>query len=344
MTPLILISGFLGAGKTTLLKALLPQLVGQGIRPHVVLNDYMNARVDAATLGEYTRLVTPISGTCVCCGSQDELIDSLVIAEKTPESIALLEANGTADTLQLIEILSAKQALSGYSLPIQINVIDGKRWQKRHWHNKLERGQVESAGYLYITRKEAIPEKRYEQVKIETRVLAPRAQVVTTPEEIGAALVELVRDVPNLPPRRFDVEKNTMHENMGHHHHHEDGHHHHAHGHQHTAHHFASLELPLPPNLTRQALQTFLEKLPPEVLRAKGIAAFQDEEQPVYFQRTDTIDGITMQRLMIREVLDNVAVLIGLDLDHDTYTNMLHDSIAKASALHDNALFYGQTQ
>ena len=322
MTPLILISGFLGAGKTTLLRELLPQLVENGVRPHVVLNDYMNARVDAATLGEYTRLVTPISGTCVCCGSQEELIDSLVIAEKTPESIALLEANGTADTLQLIEIMSAKQALSGYSLPIQINVIDAKRWQKRHWHNKLERSQVESAGYLYITRKEAVKPERYDQVEIETRVLAPRATVVTDPKTIGDALIDLVRDVPNLPPRRFEAEKQTEQKAEGHEHHH---------GHNHAAHHFASLELPLPPNLTRKALQSFLEKLPPEVLRAKGIAAFKDEEKPVYFQRTDTIDGITMHELRIREVLDNVAVLIGLDLDHDTYATALQDAIAANS-------------
>ncbi len=37
--------------------------------------------------------------------------------------------------------------------------------------------------------------------------------------------------------------------------------------------------------------------------------------QPVYFQRTNTIDAITMYALRTREVLDNVAVLIGLDLD-----------------------------
>lgn len=37
---------------------------------------------DAETLGEYTKLVTPISGTCVCCGSQAELLDALVMAEK----------------------------------------------------------------------------------------------------------------------------------------------------------------------------------------------------------------------------------------------------------------------
>ena len=328
MVPLILISGFLGAGKTTLLKALLPQLVEQGVRPHVVLNDYMNARVDAATLGEYTRLVTPISGTCVCCGSQEELIDSLVIADKEPGSIALLEANGTADTLQLIEILSAKQALSGYSLPIQINVIDGKRWQKRHWHNKLERSQVESAGYLYITRKKNISEKRYDQVEIETRVLAPRATVVTDPKAIGDALIELVRDVPNLPPRRFEAQKQTEHEHDDHH---EHGHHHHQHGHNHAAHHFASLEIPLPANVTRKALQAFLEKLPEEVLRAKGIAAFCDEKEPVYFQRTDTIHGVTMHELRIREVLDNVAVLIGLDLDHDTYATALQEAIDATS-------------
>ena len=87
----------------------------------------------------------------------------------------------------------------------------------------------------------------------------------------------------------------------------------------------------MPANLTRKALQAFLEKLPEEVLRAKGIAAFCDEEEPVYFQRTDTIDGITMHELRIREVLDNVAVLIGLDLDHDTYVTALQDAIDTTS-------------
>ena len=47
MTPLILIAGFLGAGKTTLLRALLPRLGARGLRPHVILNDYENADVDA---------------------------------------------------------------------------------------------------------------------------------------------------------------------------------------------------------------------------------------------------------------------------------------------------------
>lgn len=47
MTPLIIIVGFLGSGKTTYLKKLLPLLSNLGIEPHVIINDYENASIDA---------------------------------------------------------------------------------------------------------------------------------------------------------------------------------------------------------------------------------------------------------------------------------------------------------
>ncbi len=47
MTPLVLLVGFLGAGKTTYLRALIPALTAEGLQPHVIINDYQNARVDA---------------------------------------------------------------------------------------------------------------------------------------------------------------------------------------------------------------------------------------------------------------------------------------------------------
>src|SRR5882757_10372319 len=50
MTPLVLLVGFLGSGKTTYLRALLPALQSNGLDPHVVINDYQNAKVDAALL------------------------------------------------------------------------------------------------------------------------------------------------------------------------------------------------------------------------------------------------------------------------------------------------------
>jgi G3E family GTPase len=78
MTPLVLITGFLGSGKTTRLRELLPHLIEAGVRPHVILNDYANADVDSATLRDLVPDITPITGSCVCCDSRDELFDVLV--------------------------------------------------------------------------------------------------------------------------------------------------------------------------------------------------------------------------------------------------------------------------
>ena len=59
MPPLILIVGFLGSGKTTYLRRLLPELRGRGIDPHVIINDYQNARVDAELLRELAVSIVP---------------------------------------------------------------------------------------------------------------------------------------------------------------------------------------------------------------------------------------------------------------------------------------------
>ena len=116
-TPLVLVAGFLGSGKTTLLRTLLPELRAAGILPHVILNDYRNAEVDAATLEGDRDLITPIAGTCICCGSQEELMRALVDARLGPDSVMLLEANGTADTAEIIELLTVDRRLARYTPP-----------------------------------------------------------------------------------------------------------------------------------------------------------------------------------------------------------------------------------
>lgn len=66
MMPLVLLAGFLGAGKTRLLSQLIPALHARGTRSRVILNDFENATIDAARLGELEALVTPLNGECVC--------------------------------------------------------------------------------------------------------------------------------------------------------------------------------------------------------------------------------------------------------------------------------------
>lgn len=304
MTPLYLITGFLGAGKTTLLRSMVPKLIERGVRPHIILNDYQNARVDAASFEEYTSLVKPIAGTCVCCGSRDALFDALRSAPLTPESVMLIEANGTADAAQLIEIFTADDATARYTLPIQVVVVDAKRWQKRHWNNRVERSQVETAGYGVLTRRDEVSPERANQVQSEVEGLAPRLSWSTS-DHLAQAAHRLLGQSNQLPPRRFESEKNGPS-------------HHHDHHHQHAEHHFASLEVPLPERLPQAALERYLQDLPPEVLRAKGIAYVEEEEHPIYFQRVDGPDSVSLKRIRSEQSFDAVAILIGVDIDPAT--------------------------
>ena len=151
MTPLILLVGFLGAGKTTYLRRLLPQLSKLGIEAHIIINDYQNASVDAELLHDLTEMIVPISGSCVCCGSRDKLLSALEDFDHRPGRVVIIETNGRTDSEELIELLSLATELEQFALPTQVSVIDGKRWQKRFWHNGLELDQAKTANHLFVS-------------------------------------------------------------------------------------------------------------------------------------------------------------------------------------------------
>ena len=150
MPPLIVFVGFLGAGKTTFLRSLLPHLNAAGLEPQVILNDYQNAKVDALSLRESIERVVPIAGSCVCCGSRDEMFDALAAAKLSPKSVMLMEANGTVDAAQIIELLSCDLRAVRYALPWQLGVVDARRWQRRSEHNEMEAQQLRTATHLSL--------------------------------------------------------------------------------------------------------------------------------------------------------------------------------------------------
>ncbi len=305
MTPLVLLVGFLGSGKTTYLRKLLPALQSNGLDPHVVINDYQNAKVDAALLEDLAESVVPISGSCVCCGSREELIASLEKFEHAPNRVLVVETNGTTDSEELIELLSLEPALSGFTLPIQLSVIDGKRWQKRFWHNSLELEQARTANFLFVSRTDEIDEARAIAIakSFEKHGIADQR---ATPDQFAIELVEIVAAVGKFATR--DVVAHPAGCDCGHdHHHHED----HDHDHSHEAHHFASLQIDLPEIVTRSSLERFLAALPDEVIRAKGLVRLTESPGEYHvFQKVER----SVQLLPIganSRLNHSVSVLIG---------------------------------
>lgn len=269
MTPLIVIVGFLGAGKTTFLQKLVPALGAEGLTPSLLINDYQNARIDAERFRGVIDEVTTLNGDCVCCGSRDELLAALEQFEHRTGRVLLLETNGTTDSEQLLETLAFNKDLKRFTPPIQLSIIDGQRWQRRFWHNALEREQVRTATHLFISRTDIIAPERLASVEKSLDSLGIHAPV-TDPASFA-------REIASLPDTLKSARRHKPHSHETEHHRSEGEHHHH-----HAKHHFASCEIPLPAFVFKRAFEDFLIALPKEVLRAKGLVVFR--EDPGEFQ------------------------------------------------------------
>jgi G3E family GTPase len=295
MTPLVVITGFLGAGKTTFLRDLLPLLPARGVTPVVIINDYMNALVDAAQVRDLAKAVLAVSGSCVCCGSRDELMDALATVDLPPNAAVLVEVNGTADPPVLLEFLAADKRAARFQPPVQVTVIDAERWQRRHWNNDIEAEQALTASYLQITRGAKVGAERVAEVEAGLRTRNPHATIVT-PVAFADIVADLVRGRANPPSVALPREHLP-----------------------HDAHHYAAIELPMPAAIARADLLRFLDALPDEVVRAKGVAFLPDEGGNAYlFQKIEGRGTAALMKLGTPEGLRPTVIFIGPRLPEAT--------------------------
>ena len=307
MTPLILLVGFLGSGKTSYLRRLLPELRSCGVDPHVIINDYQNAQVDAELLRDLADSIVPISGSCVCCGSREELLGTLCKFEHLPDRVVVVETNGTTDSEELIELLSLEPTLAKFTHPLQLSVIDGQRWQKRFWHNSLELAQARTANFLFLSRWDDLDPARKKKVEDSLSHHHLHAERMDAAQFAGEILtvVSEVRSIPERAAAPHPAHCSCEHTDMS--------------STSHPAHHFASMQIRLPETVSRLAVTTFLEGLPREVIRVKGLVRLAESPDEYHvFQRVDTAPAQWLPIGRTTRLSHPVAVLIGPGIDAES--------------------------
>lgn len=331
MTPLILLVGFLGAGKTSLLRKMIPLLREKGLRPSIILNDYQNAKIDAELFRELEAEVKPISGSCVCCGSRDKLLEVLDSHEHSDGNILLVETNGTTDAEELVTMLAADPRLGRFSLPFQVSIVDAKRWQKRFWHNSLEADQLATASVIYLGHTDEVDEERLNKVLASLEAIKAPLPALSL-EKLATELAQLVQECAT---GRNRVVSGTCeqcgHEHDSHEHEHASHHEHeeditqHKHQHNQARHHFAAVETALPPLVNRKTFENALLSLPEEILRAKGLVRFEDSPQELnIFQKIGHFDAVQIAPLEGEPITNQtLAVFIGSHIDEDFSRNFV---------------------
>jgi G3E family GTPase len=346
MTPLVLITGFLGAGKTTFLRRVLPLLIEAGARPRVILNDYANADLDSATLRDLVPDITPITGSCVCCNSMDDLLGTLMDLQLGERDVVFVEANGTTDPLPLLEVFLLTSLRRRFPCLLQIALIDAKRWQRRGTNDELERMQARTASHLRFTWMDAAAKGRQLNVRTEVKRLNPRAEEVNAksfaarlaaltsmPDDAAApAFVAWPKPTAASPlpfklspltggrtPIRNDTEPSIFssplfqsRRSVKHA----------------LAHRFRAIQLEVPRGLRPLQLVAWLESLPAAVIRAKGIVEFGDQPGRFhYFQRVE--DTVSFSDMAVQPP-DNLtlALLIGVGLDEPSLRTSANQLLA----------------
>ena len=302
--PLVLIAGFLGAGKTTFLQALLESLEQRGIPSSVIVNDFENADVDATRLRASTAsLIEIISGACVCCSSLTEFIHKLGSIEIPHRGVLLIEANGASDFMSLIAAITAHKEAGRFTSPLQVTMIDARRWQNRLVHNQLEREQVLTSTHWKLTHDEETSPQRLALVREKIAQLTPRG-IETDAESFAKYLSILRAGFAVTPTHENDPENDgffddELAEPHTHHHHAERA--------------FTSMQLTLPSSIRHTKLEHVLENLPDSVLRVKGVCRL--DHCPLFFSFQHVRpENETWLLPMHASDLQPMAVVIGVNL------------------------------
>lgn len=266
--PLVLIAGFLGAGKTTFLRALMGRLEERNMGFSVVVNDFENAEVDAARLRSFDAEVQSIDGSCVCCSSLNEFMQTLGNIEVPPGGVLLVEVNGASDLMSLIAAITVRYECRRFTSPLQITMIDAQRWQQRGEHNELEHEQAQTSTHYMISHADGADAAGLSRLRRAVLAASPRA-IETTAD----CLAEYLRFF-SLSSRFGSRENKVTSELHTHHHHHHEG-----------ERAFTSMRVDLPFVVRRGDLEQALRDLPEEVIRVKGLCRLAElPTVPMSFQ------------------------------------------------------------
>lgn len=124
------ITGFLGAGKSTIVQRWLGELPRNEVA--VIVNERGDVGIDGELLAAHVARLREITGGCVCCNSQAELVSALAELSATTPAPAriLVETSGAASPAGVIRALSAPRSRDRLVLDGVVAVVDVMRAQR----------------------------------------------------------------------------------------------------------------------------------------------------------------------------------------------------------------------
>ena len=257
--PVLIVAGYLGAGKTTLINQMLSTAT---TRIAVIVNDFGSVNIDAALIAERHEDTIELTNGCVCCVVGESLTDVLfAISDRLqqPEAI-IIEASGVADP----SVVASYAHLSGFHLAgvlVLVDAVNATNTSLDTYVGVTFARQVRTADLVAISKSDvATPDQLLSTRNIVTD-LAPNTPVI----DVDATALATLLQLSHSPDETSGAPLHAL---------------------------FTSELLDTSGITTDTSLQGFLNSLPSQTVRVKGIVELQDGSR-ILVQRVGRYASLT---------------------------------------------------
>ncbi|CAH1648673.1 CobW family GTP-binding protein [Chelatococcus asaccharovorans] len=304
--PVTVLTGYLGAGKTTLLNRILSEPHGKKFA--VVVNEFGEVGIDNDLVVGADEEVFEMNNGCICCtvrGDLIRIIDGLMKRKGQFDAI-IVETTGLADPAPVAQTFFMDEDVSSKTrLDAVVTVVDAKWLTERLKDAPEAKNQVAFADVIILNKTDLVTPEELSAVEAQIRAINPYAKLHRTQRASIDIAEVLGRNAFDLD-RVLELEPDFLEE--GHHHHHDED--------------VKSVSFTIPGDVDPAKFMPWVNDLVQQeganILRSKGILAFQGEPKRFVFQGVHMIlDGDLTQDWKPGEKRQSKIVFIGRNLDRE---------------------------
>ncbi len=324
--PVTVLTGYLGSGKTTLLNRILSE--DHGKKYAVIVNEFGEIGIDNDLIVESDEEIYEMNNGCVCCTVRGDLIRVIgnLMKRKGRFDAVLVETTGLADPAPVAQTFFMDEDVRAWAaLDAVVALVDAKHLMLRLKDAPEAEEQIAFADVVLLNKCDLATAEELAEVESAIRAINPQAEIHRCERaniDLGKILdrgafdlQRILADDPGfLAPKHHDHHEHECTPDCDHDHHHD-----HSESPHDTT--ITSISLrggELNPELFFPWINKITQIDGPDILRLKGIIAFDDDPDRYVIQGIHMIvEGDHQRAWREDEKRESRLVFIGRKLDEE---------------------------
>jgi G3E family GTPase len=308
--PVTVIAGFLGSGKTTLVNHILAN--NAGLKAAVIVNEIGEIGIDGDLIIATENDMVELNNGCICCSINNDLVETIfrVLERKHEIDYLVVETTGLADPLPVVLTFLRSEFCDIVRVDSILTVADAECFSLDLFDTPAARNQLRYGDTILLNKSDLASAARLSDVEEKIRTVRHGARIVRT-TRCGVPL-PLILSVGLFESERLSPHEYTDHDHRHASHLQDDG--------------FEAMSFEIDRAFVAQKLQQFLEQLPPDIFRGKGLLWLDASDRRYIFHLVG--QRFTLDESSSFAAPQNKLVLIGRNLQRDQLRHQLEACVA----------------